>query len=280
MSSPVADIFIQAAELNSNDTLRNGSLVVLPEKRHMIVAGDIHGNRGNLAKIINYAALSPQSNKTLVLQEIIHGPIEQSSGQDRSHELLLRAARLKVANPQNVFFVMGNHDVAQFTGNEITKDGCGVCKKFTESVTAGYGESGTEVMDAIMKFIFSMPLGIQTAGGTFICHSLPSPQRMDCAGIDIFSRPYQHQDFHRGSPVYEWTWGRNQTPEQIDLLAKKLNVGFFVLGHKALPDGMEILSTRAVALACDHERACIFQFDSMSPITGDMETYIKRVRTI
>lgn len=280
MANPVADILIHAAKLNSDDPWRSGSLVKIPGKYEIIVAGDIHGNRTNLTKIINYAALSPKSPKILVLQEIIHGPLDQQNGQDRSHELLLRAARLKVANPQQVFFVMGNHDIAQYTGNEITKDGGGVCKKFADSVASGYGDAAAEIIDAIMQFIFSMPLAIATEGGTFICHSLPSPQRMHIADKEILGRQYSVEDFHRGAPVYDWTWGRNQTPEQIEKLAAELGMNFFVLGHKAIPDGMDILSPKAVALACDHERACLFQFDSQTPINDDIESHIKRVRTI
>ncbi len=278
MAHAVADIFRQAAKLNKTDSRRKGNIVKLDEGCDVIVSGDIHGNRSNLTKIINHANLSDGCGRRLVLQEIIHGPPDPKTGHDRSIELLMRVAREKVAHNEEVLFILGNHEIAQVTGNEITKNGIGVCKDFEQSVSLAFGEDTGEIMLALYDFILSMPLAIRCPGGAFITHSLPSPNRMEMAGDEIFSRSYEPPDLQRGGALYEWTWGRSQTPQQIDNLAQQLGVNFFILGHRRIEAGYEIISDRGICLAADHEHGHIMEFPSDVELNGENVTaYLKPV---
>ena len=101
MASPVADIFRQAAALNRDDDKRRGNIVFLPSGWEVLVTGDLHGSRNCLAAAARYADLRAAPTRCLVLQEVLHGPPDPRTGQDRSIEALLRAARLKIAHPQN-----------------------------------------------------------------------------------------------------------------------------------------------------------------------------------
>lgn len=260
MAGPVAQQFHQAAELNRNDPRRKGNLVTLAEGTDVVVAGDLHGNRSALAKIFSAADLGAHPSRRLVLQEIVHGPPDPRCGKDRSIEPLLRAARAKVELPEQVLFLLGNHDVAQVSGSEITKEGHRVCLEFLEGVRYAYGESAEEILDAICDFLRSLPLAIRCPGGTLLAHSLPSPNRAAMGGTEILARPYEEADFRRGGPVYEWTWGRSQTPEQLDELAQELNVSYFVLGHRHTAMGWEAIAPRAVTIASDHEHGVIVHF--------------------
>jgi len=263
------DIFRKAAELNRGDPLRKGNLVELEGPAQVLVAGDIHGNRAGLAKIIAHAAVGSSENRRLVLQEVIHGPPDPRTGHDRSIELLVRVARLKIAAPSRVFFVLGNHDLAQATGSEVTKEGRGVCKAFAAGVEAACPGAGTEVLEAAKGFLLSMPLAIRLPNRVWISHSLPSPRRMELAGVEIFARQVRPEDLLRGGAVYEWTWGRDQTPEQIDALAAALGVDFFILGHKHTRRGWDMLSPRALVLGCDHDRGCVMEFSTDAVLTAD-----------
>ena len=269
MPNPAADIFRQAAELNRCDARREGNVVRLAGGCDVLVAGDIHGHRDALARIIGYAALDAAAHRRLVLQEILHGPPQQPSGQDRSVELLLRAARLKLAQPQQVLFVLGNHDVAQLAGSEISKAGRGACKAFQAGVAYAFGQSSDEVMAAIREFLASLPLAVRCPAGTFITHSLPSPARMIQVGTDVLRRPYRNDDLRRGGAVYDWTWGRGHTDEQLDALAELLGVQFFVLGHRHLEAGFQITARRAVTITSDHDRGCIAQFSCDQPLDAE-----------
>ena len=263
MGCVVADIFRQAAELVTSDPHREGNMVHPGSPEQVVIAGDIHGNRENFTKILSYASSAGDSPPTLILQEIIHGPQDIRTGVDRSVELLLRAARLKISSPVNVHFLLGNHDVAQFTGSEITKEGTGVCRGFVEGVNFIYGNDAPEVLDAVIEFCRSFPLAIRFDNRVMVSHSLPSPNRAELGGTEILNRPSQEADFLRGKPVYEWVWGRNQTPEQLEELSEKLDVDFFVLGHRHIEDGYLMIPERAVAIHSNtnHGVVCIFNGD-------------------
>jgi len=269
VSSVVADIFSQAARLNIDHSCRNGNVVRLPKGCEVILAGDVHGNRANLAKIIDYADIGSQPSRRLILQEIIHGSLDERTGQDRSVELLLRAARLKIAHYEKVIFLLGNHDIAQAEGNEIMKDGRSLCKTFEAGVAFAFGDQSGEVISAIKQFILSMPLAVQCPNGAFIAHSLPSPSGMQVSGTDILARPYSDEDMHRGGALYEWTWGRGQTTEQLDALAGELGVEFFLLGHQPTAAGVQLLNARAAIIESDHAHGCILHFPSDAPINAD-----------
>ncbi|MGC9455567.1 MAG: metallophosphoesterase [Phycisphaerae bacterium] len=268
MSSAAADIFHQAAGQNCRDTRRSGNVVVVDEDLEMVVTGDLHGNRRNLDKIIRFADLGAHPNRRLLLQEIIHGPFD-CEGPDRSAELLLRAARLSCSHPGQVVFVLGNHDIAQVTGSEITKSGRGVCEAFTAGVAYAFEDEADEVMQGIDAFLRSIPLAVRCPNGVFITHSLPHPARMQTAGTDILAREIRPEDLLRGGAVYEWTWGRGQTEEQIDALAEELGVEFFVLGHRHVESGWEMLTKRSLTIASDHSHGCVMRFASDSPVTAD-----------
>lgn len=269
MSHPAADIFRRAAELNEQDHRRRGNTFWLEDDHEVIVAGDVHGQRKLLARIIAHAALSANAGRILVLQELIHGDLDPASGKDRSVDLLLRSARLKLAHPEQVLFVMSNHTLAQVTGGEISKDGRGVCKQFAADTVSAFAEGGDDVLAATLTFLRSMPLAVRCRNGVFIAHSIPSPQRMDLAGVDILDRVSCDEDLHRGGGVYEWTWGRNQTPEQIDALAETLGVSFFLLSHRLVDGSYELLCDRAAAITSDSLRGCIVSFRTNTPFTAD-----------
>ena len=267
MASPVADIFLQAAELNRQDARRHGNVVLLESGVRVILAGDIHGHRDNLNRIIRYAALESQPACRLILQEIIHGPSDHRAGHDRSAELLMRAARLKRSHPQQVLFVLGNHDVAQVTGNEITKDGRGAVAAFSAAMAPSFGDHAQAVADAVKEFILSMPLAVRCPNGVICVHSLPSPARLEQAGVEIFSRQgYTDADLRRGGAAYEWTWGRKQTAEELAVLRRQLDANFFLIGHKPVEEGWERLHDDGLILTSHHQRGCIAVFDSDQPL--------------
>lgn len=279
MSHPLADIFRQAARLNAEDPRRAGNTLAIETGKEVIATGDLHGHRQNLMKIIAFADLPARPDRRLVLQEIIHGDPDARTGADRSIDVLLRAARLKLAHPKQVIFLLGNHDVAQATGNEITKGGRGVCEAFAAGVRSSVepGEAG-EVLAAINEFLLSIPIAARSPGGVMMLHTLPTPQRMAQAGNDVPAGPYTPQTLARGGCVYEWTWGRNPTPEQIDELAGRLGVTYFVLAHKRIETPFEVVSPRAIIITAEHERGAVLRFSSDEPL--DEQTVQGHLRPI
>jgi len=274
MSCPAADIFHQAARLNRQDPRREGNVVSLEGELEVLVTGDIHGHRANLNKILSHAAFATNPHRRVVLQEIVHGPIDPRTGQDRSVDLLLRAARAKVSHGEQVIFLLANHDVAQATGNEISKNGLGVCKTFEAGVRHAFEDDAEDVIAAINDFLLSAPLAVRCPNGVLISHSLPGPSR-EC---DIPENPYLPDDFRRGGAVYEWTWGRGHNQEHLEKLAARLGVEFFVISHVHLETGWQAIGQKGVIVACDNEHACVFRFTSDQPIDqASLERYVQPV---
>ncbi len=267
MSHPLADIFHKAARLNAENPRRTDNTIAIEPGMDVIVTGDLHGHRQNLMKIIAFADLPNRPETRLILQEIVHGTPDARTGQDRSLDVLLRAARLQISAPRQVIFILGNHDIAQATGNEITKGGRGVCEAFSQSIrNAVEPEAAEEVQAAIHEFLLSTPIAARTPGGVMMLHTLPTPQRMKLAGPDVPAGPYTPQTLARGGCVYEWTWGRKPTVEQIDALAEHLGVEYFVLAHKRIETAYEVVSPKAIIITAEHERGSLLRFSSDEPL--------------
>jgi len=267
VASEAANIFLQAARRNLADNRRRGNVVMLEGAAEIIVSGDVHGHKKNLEKILAHAAVERNPSCRLVLQEIIHGPPDSSTGLDLSVDPLLQVAKLKVSHPKNIVFLLGNHDVAQIAGNEITKDGRRMCQGFVDGVNNVFGGDGPEVMAAILEFLLSMPIAARCPNGVFLSHSLPSPKRWSQACSEILQRRTTPEDLTRGGAAYEWTWGRNHTPEYMDELAGVLGAELFVLGHYHLDVGHKVLSDRAITLASYHGHASVMEFYADSAMT-------------
>lgn len=265
MAHPIADIFHQAAALNRACPLRQGNTLHLGAPPRVVIAGDIHGHRQYFAKILAHANAGP-IKAMLILQEIIHGPPDEKTGLDRSIELMLRAARLKIASPENVHILMGNHDLAQFNEGEITKEGHRCCQGFSQAMQGQFGPAADEVRGAVYEYCRSKPLAARFANGVQASHSLPSPSRAELGGTEILGRDTTQADLKRGKPLYEWLWGRDQTPEQLEALAEKTQTTFFVLGHRHLPGGRLDLPNRAVAICCNQPAGYLFEFAGDSDV--------------
>jgi hypothetical protein len=267
MAGGAAEIFRQAAQIVRDDARRTGNCLRLGSPGRILVAGDIHGHGGNLDKILS-CTVARDETPLLILQEILHGPID-SAGVDLSVEVLLRAVRAMLADPQRIVFLLGNHDLAQFTNCEITKAGRGTNRAFCDGVRQCLGEEAPDAYAALMGFLRALPLAARFDNGVLVSHSLPSPDRMDLAGVDILDRPSEESDLRRGGAAYEWTWGRDQTPPQLEALAERLGVSVFILGHRHIQSGRLLLPNRAIAINSDGPGGMILEFDSRQNLTYD-----------
>lgn len=277
MAHPVADIFHGTAELNRQKDHRQGNTLHFRHNEHVIVCGDIHGNRRNLVKVIEHAGLGSSPTTMLVLQEIVHGGPPDADGGDRSFEPLLLAARLKSQHPQQVHFLLGNHDLAQMTDNEISKDGQGVCEAFRRGLANAYGQGAEEVAAAIDEFFRSVPLAARCPNGVFISHSLPSPSRTEMFDPGILHRPYTDEDCCRGGSVYELVWGRRHDPPTLQRLAGSLGAKLFITSHQPQDGGFAINGPQLIVMSCQ-PNGVIAQFDANEQIEADaLPTIVRRI---
>ena len=281
MACEAVNIFRHAADLNREDDRREGNVLVIGAPCRIVFSGDIHDHRPALDKIISHAGLSRDPQCHIVLQEILHGPPGDLDQHDASVELLLRAAGLKIENPRQVLFVMGNHDIAQATGAEISKYGYGVCKAFATGLRITFGDDADEVMAALQEFFLSLPLAIRCPNGVFISHSLPSPGQFDDACLEVLTRPITMADMQRGGPVHKWVWGRRHIASQLETLAFELGVKFFLMAHQHTSAGYDILSRHGAVVLSDHAGGYIVEFRDYQIVTGDsLSQYLKPLSSL
>src|SRR4029078_5283881 len=115
-------------------------VVHLPEEGELWMTGDLHDHRRNFDKLLKAADLGNNPQRHLVLHELIQGDHYDATGAEKSWVTLHRAAELKCDFPEQVHFMLANHDLAQIHGRGIMKAGLSVCEAFTAGITRDFPE--------------------------------------------------------------------------------------------------------------------------------------------
>jgi hypothetical protein len=262
-----ARVLIEAAQLNSQDPLLAGSLLVFPNYGQVVMTGDLHGHRRNFEKLRRFCDLQHAAPRHVILHELIHEEVTSLTGQDTSYELIVDAARWKCEFPDQIHFLLSNHELAQVTRHEISKNGRIVTVGFEESVRSAYGIGAGEVLAAIEAFIRSFPLAGRTPNRVLLSHSLPGPRELPAFDVSVFSRPPTQTDLVDGGSAHALVWGRYQTESVINNLRELLDVDYFVCGHQPQETGYDVLHDRMVILASDHNHGVFLTLDLSKPAT-------------
>lgn len=249
-AAPVVKIFQDAAKANRDSTLRKGSTAHLPEKGNLLMTGDLHDNAVNLARIVHLAKLDDSTDNHVVLHEIVHGE-NKIDGRDMSVRLLAKVAALKVAYPDQVHVMLGNHELAQLAGEGILKGGESVVELFDDGLDFLYADDAEKVRQAMNAFIRSMLLAVRCPNDILCSHSLPSPRQLDRFDPDVLNRDLTDEDLEYRGSAYDMVWGRNHTQQLADDLADDWNVRLFVMGHQPADMGYEIQGDTMLILNSD-----------------------------
>lgn len=275
-TASAADVFLEAARLNRDDPLRTGSLLVFPDYGQLVMTGDLHGHRRNFEKLKRFCALEHSPARHVILHELIHEDVAAFTDHDQSHEVWLDAARWKCAHPEQIHFLLSNHELAQVNRNEITKNGRVVTRGFEESVQAAYGTDGPAVLEAMYDFIRSFPLAGRTANRVMLSHSLPGPRELPTFDPTVLSRDPTADDLKDRGAAHSLVWGRYQTKSVLTLLCELFDVDWFVCGHQPQESGYDVLHNRMIILASDHNHGTLLPFDLKKPVT--IESLVKNIR--
>jgi hypothetical protein len=280
MPDPVADAktYRQAAGLNLEDPLLDGSLLRFPNFGQLVMTGDLHGHQRNLERIQSFCDLAHAPARHVVLHEIIHAEPDALPGPDTSHHVLLRAARWKCEYPDQVHFIQGNHELSQLTDHDISKGGRLVTQSFIQGVSETYGIAWKDVYQAILEFLRSFALAGRTANRILLSHSLPGRPDLDQFDPHVFEQPLDSLDLAGSHSVYCLVWGRYQTADVLDQLAKDLDVDWFICGHQPQEDGYEVLHDRLVIIASDHNHGVFIPIDLGKSCS--MESLLKAMRPL
>ena len=255
------DLLTEGIKANHSDAYRRKNLITLGSKGSLVVAGDLHGHSRNIERILSYCDLAQNPTRHLILQEIIHGGPQTPEGGCLSYRALFDAIRLKLQFPNQVHFLMGNHDTAFITGSEIMKDGREMNHAMDLAMRQEFQGEYTEVRQALYEFLISQPLAAKTANRLWMSHSLPSDRYAEQFSTSIFTRPITPEDCKKPGSVYLLTWGRHMSQPLLNRLAQTFDVDFFILGHQPQTEGWNQAGDNLLIIASEHNHGCLIHVD-------------------
>ena len=263
---PTADQVVEtlgaAADENKMSALRQEQVVHLPEEGELWMTGDIHDHRRNFDKLMRAVDLGNNPQRHLVLHELIHGDRFDAEGAEDSWYTLYQAAELKCDFPEQVHFLLANHDLAQIHGKGIMKAGLSVCEAFTKGVRKAFGDQRNVVNVAVTEFLLSLPLAVRAPNGIFCCHSLPTNDQIDAFDFSIFDRPLEGKDYApKTGPVYQLIWGRAMSPETVDKFLAAVNADLVITGHQPQEMGYAVNGEKHLIIASEHNQGVFLPID-------------------
>lgn len=250
----------EAAEANLEDPNRRGSLLTFGAGGQLVMTGDMHGHLRNFDKLQRYCDLEHNPARFVILHELIHQDASNGVGADTSIDLLLRACAWKAAFPDNIFFLLSNHELAQLREQEITKGGRSVIRDFEQGVALRFGSQTPAVLEGVRAYISSLPLAARTANGVFLAHSLPDPLVVDYFDLSVFDRLPTPDDLAPGGAAYSLVWGRFHSAQVVERFAARLGVECFIVGHTPQETGYTTVG-RLMIVASDHNHGVFVPID-------------------
>ena len=267
-ASRVMDLLYQTAELNRNDPRRQNCVINLPNAGQFLVTGDLHDNTPFLQRIVKQAKLDASPDHHLVLHEIIHGPT-RLNGMDLSIRTLARACALKVAYPEQVCFLLSNHELAQRRQEHVFKESGSDIDAFNEGLEHLYGDAGVLVHEAFDAYVDSLALAIKCANGIMVAHSLPAPRKIEVFDQSVLSRQLNDADYKSDGAATLMVWGRHQNQKIAQKLADAWDIDLFIVGHQKAEMGWEEKAHNMLILASDHSHGVCLPIDLSKSYTRD-----------
>ncbi|MBN2216478.1 MAG: metallophosphoesterase [Pirellulales bacterium] len=249
----IVETYQQAAEAALATPGRRHGVVHLTAELadEVMITGDLHGHRDHFLAICRAANLAKNPRRHLILQEVCHGgPTYPENGGCTSHTLLEDVARLKTLFPDQLHFLLGNHELAELTEYPIQKNKQMLNLLFRLGLQHAYGPAAERVREAYLPFLEACPLAVSLAGGVFVSHSIPEKLENDQFDETIFTREIRSLEYYERSSIFDLVWGRDYRPDNARAFAQLVGARVLINGHEPCPDGFCVPNDTQIILDC------------------------------
>jgi hypothetical protein len=266
----IIDTFGKAAEANRRTPGRQAGVVVLTAELadEVMVTGDLHGHRRNFNLIRRRADLAGHPRRHLILQEVCHGgPTYPQNGGCMSHTMLEDVAKLKTQFPNQVHFLMGNHELSEMTEYPIQKNKQMLNLMFRLGLQQAYGPATEKMREAYRPFLQSGPLAVRLPQGIFISHSIP--EHVDERGFDktLFTRELDPQEYYGRAGIFDLVWGRDYRQENAQAFAELVDATVLINGHEPSIEGFSVPNPTQIILDCCSDTGCYVMLPTQGELT-------------
>ncbi len=251
-------LYESAARANFSDPFRRGQLIELPPKGDVLVSGDLHGNEANYEAIVERADLDAHPDRHLIIQEVTH---VLELGPDTSSIVIESIAKLKCNHPDRVHFLLGNHEHAELTGQEVLKGGLCLNILFRNSLINQYGDDADNIRESIYAFFRSMPLAIKCPNRIFLSHSTPANAYLGNYRFDFFTQSTEDLWTEPQKPLlYHLLWSRDYEPATATRFAKLVDADVLLVGHKPCKKGFLVPNDTHIIIDSKDKNAHVLPF--------------------
>lgn len=244
---------------------RVGRYIELTDVDDVLVAGDLHGQVNNFRKLLDYADLANHPRRHFVVQELIHGgPQYPNGGGDQSHRMVDLIAATKCLYSNRVHFLLGNHELAQWTSKLISKNNEDLNKSFKVGIETAYGLQSDNIYEAYKDLFRALPVAIRLPNRVFLSHSLPGLKRLKSWSLnDLKKEVLTEADISLGGALHAVVWGRDTATPTVQEYLKKVNADLLVSGHIPCDEGHATPNPHQLILDCKDDKgsACLIPAD-------------------
>lgn len=252
----------QAARIQRHQPGRVGKFVELIDCDEVLVVGDLHGHLANFKQVLQLAKLGEHPRRHVVLQELVHGPFRYpGDGGELSHRLVDVVSAYICQYPGRVHYLLGNHELAQWTRREIAKNNESLNNLFVLGVFSAYPEHTEEMVQAYEELFSSLPVAIRLPNRIFLSHSLPDAGRLESWTLEQLQQAEFHsEDYKSGGCVHAVVWGRDTSESTVKRYLELVNADLLISGHVPAEQGYETPNTLQVILDGKDEKARVLLF--------------------
>jgi hypothetical protein len=222
----------------------------------------------NFRQVLERARLGNHPLRHLVLQELVHGPFRYPAGGDKSHQLVDLLAALKCQYPRQVHMLLGNHELSEWTGQDIAKGLSDLKELFMGGLQTAYGPKAPAIYEAYRELFAVVPLALRTPNRVFLSHSLPAGSKLEKFDPAILEQDtHAEAELHFGGPVHSLVWGRDTRLATTTTFLKKVDADLLITGHIPCERGFEAANERQLILDALGSPACYCLFPTDRRLT-------------